>query len=37
MKDLVTIYRGYYHSILLAVSTDKQILKSYLKGISNRF
>ena len=33
MKDLVTIYRGYYHSILLAVSTDKQILKSYLKRI----
>lgn len=31
MKDLITIYRGYYQSMLLAVSTDKQILKKYLK------
>ena len=31
MKDLMTIYRGYYQSNLLAVSTDKQILKTYLK------
>lgn len=31
MKDLITIHRGYYQSMLLAVSTDKQILKKYLK------
>ena len=31
MKDIILLYRGYYHSTLLAVSTNKSILKYYLK------
>ena len=30
---MIQIYRGYYKRILLAVSTDKKKVKTYLKDI----